>query len=221
MKKIALVGSTELARRLIYYIQETNYGNLAGMFDDFEEKGSIKYGHPILGRLSDIPMMFRDGCFDEVLIAIGYNHMALRKKIFCSLKEMGIPVGTYIHPSAYIAASASVREGCIVLINCIVEMNAVLHENVFLGSAGFISHDVNIGAHTYCSPSLNIAGHSTVGECCFLGINTTTINEVTVGNNVIAGAGSVVTKDIPAYVLVAGVPAQIKKQLSENENMTV
>lgn len=221
MKKIALVGSTELARRLIYYIQETKHGNIVGMFDDFEKKGAIKHQHPILGRLDDIPGMFSRGCFDEILIAIGYNHMPFRKKQFSTLREMGIPIGTFIHPTAYIAESASIHEGCIVLINCIIEMNSVLHENVFLGSACFISHDVQIGAHCYCSPSLNIAGSSTVGECSFLGINATTINEINVGNNVIVGAGSVITKDIPANVLVAGVPAQVKKQLSVNTHMVV
>jgi sugar O-acyltransferase (sialic acid O-acetyltransferase NeuD family) len=219
MKKIALAGSTELARRLIYYIQETNYGEIAGMFDDFEEEGTIKHQYPILGKINDIHRLFRKCCFDEMLIAIGYKQMAFRQNIFFSLKEMGIPIGTFIHPSAYVARSASIHEGCIVLVNCLIEMNAVLHENVFLGSASFISHDVNIGAHCYCSPSLNIAGNTTIGECCFLGINTTTINEVHVGNNVIAGAGSVITKDIPPDVLVAGVPAQVKKQLSKNVNM--
>ena len=97
-------------------------------------------------------------------------------------------------------------------------MNTVLHENIFLSSSCYVSHDVSIGAHTYCAPSLNIAGNSTIGEGCFLGINSTTVNGVRVGNNVITGAGSVIIKDVPADVLVAGVPALVKKEFLKNKD---
>lgn len=43
---------------------------------------------------------------------------------------------------------------------------------------------------------------------------------VTIGENSIVGAGSVVTKDIPANVIAAGNPAQIVKELDPNEKMT-
>ncbi len=212
MKKIALAGSTQLARRLIYYIQEIGYGQIAGMFDDFEKDGSMKYDHQILGKLNDIETLYKRGCFDEIMVAIGYNNIAFRKKIFSTLKKQAIPVGTFVHPTAYVADSAKIGEGCILLINCIVEMNTVLRENIFLSSSCYVSHDVRIGAHTYCAPSLNIAGNSTIGEGCFLGINTTTVNGVRVGNNVKIGAGSVIIKDIPSNVLVAGVPAVVRKE---------
>lgn len=215
MKKIALAGSSLLARRLIYQIKETGYGRVAGMFDDFEEKGTVKYEHPVLGTLDDIAKFYQKGGFDEIFIAIGYKHLAFRKRLFSTLKEQAIPIGTFVHPSSYVAKSASVSEGCIVLINSIIEMNSVLYENVFLSSSCYISHDVIVGAHTYCAPSLNIAGFTKIGECCFLGISTTTIDGVSIGGNVRTGAGSVITKDVPANVLVAGVPAQVKKELSK------
>lgn len=42
-----------------------------------------------------------------------------------------------------------------------------------------------------------------------IGSNATIICGITIGENVIVGAGSVVTKDVPANAIVAGVPAQI------------
>ena len=92
-------------------------------------------------------------------------------------------------------------------------MNAQLCENVFLAPRSFVSHDVRIGSHTYCAPSINLAGNTNVGECCFLGINTTSVDGITIANNVQTAAGSVLTKNVPSNVMVAGVPAEIKKEI--------
>jgi len=52
-----------------------------------------------------------------------------------------------------------------------------------------------------------------VKKGCFLGINSTIINGITIGENSIVAAGAVVIKDVPPNVLVAGCPASIKKRL--------
>lgn len=52
-----------------------------------------------------------------------------------------------------------------------------------------------------------------IGEDCWLGGNVTVCPGVTIGNRVIVAAGSVVTKDVPDDVMVAGNPAVVKKRL--------
>lgn len=51
-------------------------------------------------------------------------------------------------------------------------------------------------------------GPVTLEKDCFLGINTIICNSVTIGENSIVGAGSIVTKDIPAHEIWAGNPAR-------------
>ncbi len=51
-----------------------------------------------------------------------------------------------------------------------------------------------------------------VGDNCYFGTGCTILGPVKIGNNVIVGAGAVVTKDIPDNFTVAGVPAKIIKQ---------
>lgn len=46
----------------------------------------------------------------------------------------------------------------------------------------------------------------------FLGANTIITKSVTIGDNVIVGAGSIVTKDIPSNEIWAGVPARFIKK---------
>jgi acetyltransferase-like isoleucine patch superfamily enzyme len=48
-----------------------------------------------------------------------------------------------------------------------------------------------------------------IGRGCFLGARSMILKGVTLGDRVIIGAGSVVTKDVPAYSIAAGNPARI------------
>jgi len=214
MKNLALLGSSKLSDRLIYYFEDTGFAKVAGMFDDFETKGMIKYDKPILGKIEDIPALFKKGAFGSVAVAIGYKHRRFRKEVYEYLKRHQIPIATFVHPSSHVEKAAVIKEGSIVLINCTIDMNAEVHENVFLSSRCFVSHHVKVGSHTYCGPAVNLAGSTEVGECCFLGINTTSIDGIKIGMNVQTAAGSVLTKDVPDHVLMAGVPAVVKKGLS-------
>ncbi|WP_148466441.1 DapH/DapD/GlmU-related protein [Limosilactobacillus antri] len=54
-----------------------------------------------------------------------------------------------------------------------------------------------------------------IGENAWLGANSTILPGVTVGRNAVVAAGAVVTKDVPANTVVAGVPAKIIKEIGE------
>jgi acetyltransferase-like isoleucine patch superfamily enzyme len=53
----------------------------------------------------------------------------------------------------------------------------------------------------------------TIGEGCFIGSGVAIVGPVNIGNNVIIGSGSVVTKDIPDNCFAAGIPAKPIKSL--------
>lgn len=54
-----------------------------------------------------------------------------------------------------------------------------------------------------------------IGDRVFIGANSTILMGITIGNDVIVGAGSVVTKDIPDDCIVAGNPARIIGKTSD------
>lgn len=57
-------------------------------------------------------------------------------------------------------------------------------------------------------------GDVKIGRGCFVGMNTIIANSVTIGDNSVIGAGSIVTKDIPEGEVWAGNPAKfIKKRI--------
>jgi acetyltransferase-like isoleucine patch superfamily enzyme len=48
-----------------------------------------------------------------------------------------------------------------------------------------------------------------VGDCCFLGVHAVVVKGVSIGKHCLVAAGAVVTRDVPDYSIVAGVPARV------------
>lgn len=76
---------------------------------------------------------------------------------------------------------------------------------VLAPTAMILTHDASSFIHTgkYRFAPVKI------GDRCFLGYNSIIMPGVTIGDDVIVGAGAVVTKDTPSGVVVGGVPARI------------
>jgi bifunctional UDP-N-acetylglucosamine pyrophosphorylase/glucosamine-1-phosphate N-acetyltransferase len=83
----------------------------------------------------------------------------------------------------------------------------------YLGDAT-IGERTNIGAGTVTCNYDGVNKHETIIEDDVkIGSDTMLVAPVRVGARSVTGAGSVVTKDVPADSLVAGVPAEVKKKL--------
>ncbi|MCD7812308.1 MAG: serine acetyltransferase [Ruminococcus sp.] len=81
----------------------------------------------------------------------------------------------------------------------------VIHPNAKIGKNCSILQQVTIGNNL--NKSRNDVAK--LGDTVFIGAGAKIIGPVNIGNNVIIGANSVVTKDIPSNSTVAGIPARI------------
>ena len=62
-------------------------------------------------------------------------------------------------------------------------------------------------------------GEIHIGKGCSTGTGTIIMPGVSIGEGAIIGAGSLVTKDIPAWTIAIGRPAQVVKQIPKRENI--
>lgn len=56
-----------------------------------------------------------------------------------------------------------------------------------------------------------------IGKCCWIGTGSVILPGVSIGDNSVIGAGSVVTKDIPANVVAVGVPCRVLRPIGDRD----
>ncbi len=94
---------------------------------------------------------------------------------------------------------------------------------------------IYVGDHTMIGPNVIIAtgGHPVlpelreqgyqynmpvhIGRNCWIGAGAIILPGVTIGDNTVVGAGSVVTKDLPANVVAVGNPCRILREISDRD----
>lgn len=61
--------------------------------------------------------------------------------------------------------------------------------------------------------------HVHIGKNCWIGAGAIILPGVTIGDQVVVGAGSVVTKDLPSNVVAVGNPCQVVREVSEHDRI--
>lgn len=88
-------------------------------------------------------------------------------------------------------------------------------QGLIINSSAIIGDDVTIRHNTTIGNAKENGGCPVIGNNVNIGANSVIIGEITIGDNSVIAAGSVVIKDVPSGVLVAGNPAKIIKSLTQ------
>lgn len=95
----------------------------------------------------------------------------------------------------------------------IVIGGATIGKNFTIAQNCTIGGKKAVGAKGVETPGWHSKERINIGDWVFMGAGSCVLGPVTIGDNVIIGANSVVTEDIPSNVMVAGVPAKVIKKL--------
>ena len=79
-------------------------------------------------------------------------------------------------------------------------------KGIYIGEYTYLAGGVIVFAHDYCR---SMYKETHIGKNCFIGAHAMIMCGVTIGDEVIVGAGAIVTKDVPSNCIVAGNPARV------------
>jgi len=209
MKDIAIFGVGGFGREVLTLIQDINKveptWNVIGFFDDGFPIGYEVHGLKNLGGVKEL-----NDWSEPLSVVVAIGTPKIKKAILANIHNSLIQYPTLIHPSAIIGDKDYVKigKGCIICAYSVITCDVEIGDFVILNLACTLGHDTVIKDYAAFMPTCNISGEAMVGEGVYCGTGVKIINQISIGDNTIVGAGSVVTKSLPANCTAVGVPAK-------------
>lgn len=203
MKDIIIVGAGGFAREVAWLIEEINLKNqewnLIGFFDENNNEAKTLNGYRVFNK-NDLVNQ------SQAYLVVAIGDSETRKKVVD--RYSSFKFATLVHPDVSISATNKIGEGSIICKGNIITVNVDIGKHVIVNIDSTVGHDVILENFVTILPSVNISGYVRIKECSNVGTGTQIIQEKTIGQNSIIGAGSVVVKDINDYVVAVGIPAR-------------
>lgn len=145
------------------------------------------------------------------------NHLEKRSELMNEI--FGQEIEVWIEPPFYFCYGTNIKMGEKVYIN--FNCNFIDDAEIFIGDKVMFGAGVTIATvgHPINPEYRNLMFGSPVRieKNCWIGANVTICPGVTIGENSVIGAGSVVTKDIPANSIAVGNPCRVLREINDHD----
>ena len=206
-----IVGAKGFGSEVLGILIQNGMKQIA-LYDDVNQYDDNRLmGFKLLRNLEEVELYFKK---NNVNFCLGIGGPKNRKVLSEKFQNIGGVLNSIFSSNIDIGpVNNFIGVGTVICSGVIITSNVKIGEGSLLNLKVTISHDCTIGNFVELAPGVNIAGNCIIEDGVFIGTNATLIPKIRVGKNSIIAAGSVVTKDVPENVMVAGVPAIIKKEL--------
>lgn len=144
------------------------------------------------------------------------------------VKSTNIGDNTNIWQFCVVFPEAKIGTGCNICANVLIENEVVVGNNVTVKSGVQLWDGVTLEDNVFIGPNVTFTNDlfprsknpdwklskTVVKKGASIGANATILCGITIGENAMIGAGSVVTKDVPAGEIWVGNPAKFFKQIN-------
>lgn len=190
-KPLILLGGGGHCKSVIDVAESAGY-TILGILDKPELVGTMVLDYEIIGTDDDIPLYVDKA---EFLITVGQiKSPAIRKKLALLVMRAGGKFATIIANDAYVSKFARIGEGTVIMHKVVVNADTCIGEHCIINTMANVEHEVQIGGFCHVSTGVMVNGNCVIGYEVFIGSGSVLYNGISLIDNAIIPAGSIVRK---------------------------
>lgn len=193
--KLIIVGNTSNAKLACHYFTTDSSFNVIGFTVN---KQFIT--EPALMELPVFPFEDIEKSYppDEIslFIAVGYSKMnKVRERLYYEAKNKGYFLPNYISSKCSFLTHEAIGNNNLILEDNTIQPFVKIGSNNVFWSGNHIGHDGVIGDHNFITSHVVISGFVKIKNNCFIGVNATIRDAITINNETLIAAGAIIMKD--------------------------
>ena len=195
MARLVIFGAGDIARLAHFYFTRDSEHSVEAFAVDRAFRRTDSFEQLPLVDFEDVTSKFPPSSHG-MFIAVSYANMnRLRAEKYAQAKAMGYTLVSYISSRCTWLTEQPPGDNCFVLEDNTIQPFVKIGNDVTLWSGNHIGHDAVIDDHCFISSHVVVSGRVHVGAYCFLGVNSTIRNAVTIAPETLVGAGAVIMAD--------------------------
>jgi len=201
MKKLIIYGTGLIAEVAEFYFKTDTDYQVSAFTNAAEFIDQEQFNGKPLVQFEKLENVYSPAEYD-IFIALGYTKTnQVREQRYKEAKEKGYSCATYISSRATYY-NTPVGDNCFIFENNVIQPFVTIGNNVTIWSGNHIGHHSRIKDHCFISSHVVISGMCCIEENCFLGVNSTFRDNITIGKFTVIASGAIVMKDCKERSLV-------------------
>jgi len=198
MAKLVIFGAGDIARLAHYYFTRDSEHDVVAFTVDQKYRQADTFLDLPLVPFEDVLARYSPGEY-KMFVALSYARMnKLREEKYQQAKVSGYELVSYVSSRCSFLTDNPVGDNCFILEDNTIQPFVKIGNNVTLWSGNHIGHDAVIEDHCFIASHIVVSGYVRIGNNCFIGVNATLRNSITIAPETLIGAGAVIMKDTVA-----------------------
>ena len=195
MAKLIIFGAGDIARLAHYYFTRDSEHEVVAFTVDQKYRQADMFLDLPLVPFEEVSSTYAPGEY-KMFVALSYAKMnKLREEKYRQAKASGYELVSYVSSRCSFLTDNPVGDNCFILEDNTVQPYVKIGNNVTLWSGNHIGHDAVIEDHCFLASHIVVSGYVRIGNNCFIGVNATLRNSITIAPETLIGAGAVIMKD--------------------------